>query len=174
MELKGTKTEKNLQKALQGEALAHLKYQWYKSQLSNLSKEYEKILDEIVHNEKEHGKIWFKALHNGEMPNDLENLLDSYEGEKLEHLEMYPHFSRVAEEEGFKDISRLFYQIGLIEGYHMEQFQQLREHLDDVHKSSEEVVWKCLNCGYKVKGEDAPLECPVCNHQRKYFTKTNK
>ena len=172
MELKGTKTEKNLQKALQGEALAHLKYQWYKSQLGNLSKEYEKILDEIVHNEKEHGKIWFKALHNGSMPNDLDNLLDSYEGEKLEHLEMYPHFSRVAEEEGFKDISRLFYQIGLIEGYHMEQFQQLREHLGDVHKSSEEVVWKCLNCGYKVKGEDAPDVCPVCNHPRKYFTKT--
>ena len=173
--LKNTKTERNLQKALQGEALAHLKYQWYKSQLSNISKEYEPIIDEIVHNEKEHGKLWFKALHNEEMPDDMENLLDAYEGEMLEHMEMYPHFSKVAEEEGFDEISKLFYQIGLIEGYHMEQFQKLREQLSSVHKSdNDDTVWKCLNCGYKVKGKNAPVECPVCKHPKKYFTKTKE
>lgn len=168
-----SETKKNLLTALQGEALAHLKYQFYKSQISNYSKEYEQLLDEIVHNEKEHAKIWFKQLHNG-MPSDMDNLLDAYEGELYEHTKMYPLFSKVAEEEGFDEISKLFYQIGLIEGYHMEQFQDMREHLSDIHSSDDDgTVWKCLNCGYKVKGKDAPIECPVCKHSRKYFIKNS-
>ena len=179
MELKGSKTEKNLETALQGEALAHLKYQFYRSSISNYSKEYEQILDEIVHNEKEHGKIWFKQLHDGKVPDDANNLLDAYLGEKYEHLEMYPEFSKVAYEEGFTEIGKLFEEIAKIEGYHMLQFEQMRENVvKDIafYGSIEDgkvlpVDWKCLNCGYHYNGNEALEKCPVCNHPMKYFIK---
>lgn len=176
MTLKGSKTEKNLEIALQGEALAHMKYQFYRSSISNYSKEYEQILDEIVHNEKEHSKIWFKQLHNGKVPDDLDNLLDAYLGEKYEHLDMYPKFSKVAYEEGFDEIGKLFEEVAKIEGYHMLQFERLREDLlhYDNFSSAENVVWKCLNCGYRYVGDEALLECPVCKHPLKYFTKLDK
>lgn len=173
MELKNSETEKVLKEALSGEALAHLKYQFYRSRISNYSKEYEQILDEIVHNEKEHGKIWFKLLHNGEVPNDIENLLDAYEGEKYEHLEMYPKFEKIAREEGFEDIANLFHEVAIIEGHHMEKFKELRLNIekDDVFDSEGIIYWKCLNCGYTYDGMAALEECPVCKHPKKYFTK---
>ena len=173
LNLKNTKTERNLQTALQGEALAHLKYQFYKSKISNYSKEYETLLDEIVHNEKEHGKIWFKQLNEGDVPDDLENLLDAYEGEKLEHLEMYPYFSNIAKEEGFNEIAKLFEEIGKIEGYHMQKFKKLRNSLkqETNFKNEEETIWKCLNCGYQYTGNIAIDICPICNHPKKHFTK---
>ena len=183
MNLKGSKTEKNLETALQGEALAHLKYLFYKSKISDYSKDYESILDEIAHNEKEHCKIWFKQLHDGSIPDDVENLLDAYLGEKYEHLEMYPNFSRVAREEGFEEISKLFDEIAKIEGYHMLQFEQMRGHIiddldfygdikDNGYVSS--VRWKCLNCGYQYVGVEALDECPICKHPRKYFTRVKE
>ena len=170
--LTGTQTEKNLEKALQGEALAHLKYQFYRSQLAKYNKGYEKQLDEIIHNEKEHGKIWFKKLHNGEVPDNLINLLDAIEGETYEHTEMYPHFAEIAEEEGFKDISVLFREVAVIEGNHSREFQSIREEIEKDYYN-EDCYWKCSNCGHIIKSIDgfAPMECPVCNHPRKYFTK---
>lgn len=173
--LKNTKTEKNLMEALKGEALAHLKYQFYRSVISNFSKEYEQILDEIIHNEKEHGKIWFKQLHDGEMPSNVENLLDAYMGEKYEHLEMYPQFSRVAKEEGFDEIAKLFEEIAKIEGYHMELFEKLRNNIkEDKTFKGDEDCWKCLNCGYQYKGDIGIDVCPICNHPRKHFIKIKK
>lgn len=179
MDLKDSKTEKNLMTALEGEALAHLKYQFYRSKISDYSKEYEAILDEIVHNEKEHGKIWFKQLHNGEVPSNIDNLLDAYEGEMLEHLEMYPHFSKIAYEEGFDDIGKLFEEVAEIEGRHMEEFELLRENIEENRVFNNSLtdgksymsLWKCLNCGYQYEGTEALDECPVCKHPRKYMTR---
>ena len=99
MDFKESKTYKNLEKAFEGEAKAHLKYQFYKSKIANTSKELENLLDEIIHNEKEHGKIWFKLLHNGEVPTDEENLQDAITGELMEYKEMYPNFAKIAYEE---------------------------------------------------------------------------
>lgn len=172
MNLKGTKTEENLIKALQGEALAHLKYQFYKSKIANFSKEYESIIDEIVHNEKEHGKLWFKALNDGVVPDDVINLGEAYFGERYEHIEMYPHFSRVAKEEGFEEIAKLFEEIGKIEGHHMEVFETIKNEINansTFKKKNDTTVWKCLNCGYQYEGDFAVEECPVCKHQKKYF-----
>lgn len=171
--LKGTKTEKNLKKALQGEALAHLKYRLYKSQLSKYSKEHEQIIDEIIHNEKEHGKIWFKALHDDVIQANVENLLDAYIGEKYECLEMYPSFSRIAEDEGFYDIAKLFYQVAKIEGYHMKQFEKMKADIETGKSfgGDDEVRWKCLNCGYQYDGKEALDKCPVCSHPKKHFVK---
>lgn len=171
--LKNTKTERNLKEALQGEALAHLKYQFYRSKISDYSKEYEQIFDEIVHNEKEHGKIWFKMLNEGTVPDNMSNLMDAYIGERKEHIEMYPYFSRVAEEEGFIEISRLFHEIGEIEGKHMETFKKMMADIgnETTFSSEDTVIWKCLNCGYQYGGKEAIEECPICKHPQKYFIK---
>lgn len=172
MNLKNTETEKNLYRALTGEALAHIKYQFYKSKLSNDYKEYETIFDEIIHNEKEHAKIWFKILHDG-MPSNEDNLMDAFEGESFECNDMYPTFAKIAEEEGFTDIARLFRSVAEIECRHSTEFERIIDDLsEDVFKSdSNDTGWKCLNCGHVVYSSDAPSVCPVCEHPQKYFTR---
>lgn len=173
MNFEKSKTKENLEKALQGEALAHLKYQFYRSQLSNASKQIESVLDEIVHNEKEHGKIWFKLLHDNEIPSDEENLLDAIRGETYEATQMYLKFAEIADEEGFDEISVLFRQVAEIEGHHSFVFEGILDEVESESYMSSDLLceWKCLNCGHIVEGYYAPFECPVCKHSRKYFTK---
>lgn len=173
-ELDNTQTKKNLETALQGEALAHLKYQFYRSKLVDFNKGYEIILDEIIHNEKEHGKIWFKKLHGGTVPDNELNLLDAIEGETYEYRKMYTSFGDVATEEGFTEIAELFYQIAEIEGRHSEVFSGILNEIKNEEKYYESLdicKWKCLNCGHIVIGKEAPKECPICNHPQKYFVK---
>lgn len=171
--LKGTHTYNNLMKAFEGEAKAHLKYLFYKSKIANFSKEYEEILDEIIHNEKEHGKIWFKFLNDGAIPSDIINLHDAILGETEEHKVMYPEFARIAREEGFLDIAYAFEQVAEIEGKHADKFSEILKNIQDenVFEEDEPVYWKCKNCGYIFLGKKAPLECPVCSHPQKYFTR---
>jgi rubrerythrin len=174
--LEGTQTKENLETALHGEALAHLKYQFYRSKLVDFNKGYETILDEIIHNEKEHGKIWFKLLHDGGVPDNETNLLDAIEGETYEAEQMYQEFGDTAHEEGFNDIAELFYQVAEIESNHALTFETMKITVDDdkyLYKSFDDndELFKCLNCGHIVKGKEAPKECPVCKHPQKYFTR---
>lgn len=173
MDLKGSRTEENLKIALQGEALAHLKYQFYRSKIGNKSKNFESILDEIVHNEKEHGKIWFKLLHGGEVPDDEHNLLDAINGETKEHESMYPEFARIAKEEGFDDIANLFELVAEIEGEHAEDFSEMLKCIEDetLFRDDSPIYWKCKNCGFYYFGQEPPEKCPVCAHPRKYFVR---
>lgn len=174
MTFENSKTKQNLEKALQGESLAHLKYQFYKSKLSNISKEVEKELDEIIHNEKEHGKIWFKKLHSGEVPDNIINLKDAISGEQYEAYHMYLDFALDAEEEGYDDIAQLFRSVAAIEAKHAEKFQKTLEKIEanTLFKEETEVEWKCLNCGHIHFGKKPPEICPICDHPQKYFTKT--
>lgn len=169
--LKGTYTYNNLMKAFEGEAKAHLKYQFYKSKIAQYSKEFEEEFEEIIHNEKEHGKIWFKYLHEGEIPNDIENLKDAMMGENYEYLEMYPEFARIAREEGFEDIAEAFENVGIIEGNHRDKFSEILNNIEKekVFDREESHYWKCKNCGHIVYDKNAPLICPVCDHPQKYF-----
>lgn len=171
MVFKSSLTEKNLEKALQGEALAHLKYQFYRSLLGQTSVELGNILDEIIHNEKEHGKIWFKLLNGGEIPDNITNLLDAIKKENEEHIEMYPEFARIAREEGFEDIAELFEGVSEIEGNHKNKFTEILKNIkeDNLFEDEKEQKWKCLNCGHIHYGTKAPLECPICKHPLKYF-----
>ena len=158
---------------MQGEALAHLKYQFYRSKLVDYNKKYENLLNEIIHNEKEHGKIWFKLLHDG-IPSNEENLLDAITGEKYECEEMYREFGKVAKKEGYDKIANLFFEIAKIECSHAEKFKEIISELtnEDIFESDMETTkWKCLNCGYVAEGYSAPLECPICEHPQKYFVK---
>ena len=172
MELKGSKTEANLMAAFAGESQARNKYTYYASKAKKEG--YEQIaaiFEETANNEKEHAKMWFKQLHNGEIPSTIDNLKDAANGENYEWTEMYEEFAKVAEEEGFTEIARLFRGVGQIEKHHEERYLKLVDNIDNnlVFKKDEEVVWICRNCGHVYYGKEAPIVCPVCNHKQSYM-----
>ena len=172
MELKGSETEKNLQAAFAGESQARNKYTYYATKAKKEG--YEQIAAiflETAENEKEHAKLWFKYLHDGEVPGTAQNLLDAAAGENYEWTDMYAHFAEVAEKEGFREIAAKFRMVGEIEKHHEERYRKL---LDSVQKEvvyvAEDVaIWKCRNCGHIHVGKAAPQICPVCAHPQSYF-----
>ena len=171
-DLTGTKTFENLQTAFAGESQAHTKYAYYASRAKKDG--YEQIADiftETSLNEKEHAKIWFKLLHGGAVPSTDENLKDAVAGEHYETSEMYVEFAKVAEEEGFDGIAKLFRGVGEIEAKHEERYEKLLKNIQDgkVFVSDGVAIWKCRNCGYIHVGDKAPEVCPVCSHPQAYF-----
>lgn len=170
--LKGTKTEENLKKAFAGESQARNKYTYYASKAKKDG--YEQIaaiFEETAGNEKEHAKLWFKYLHNGEVPTTVDNLKDAADGENYEWTDMYDEFARVAEEEGFKELAIKFRQVGEIEKHHEERYRKLLKNIEDevVFSKDEDKIWICRNCGHVVIGKKAPGVCPVCNHPQSFF-----
>ena len=172
MELKGSKTEKNLLAAFAGESQARNKYTYYASKAKKDG--YEQIaaiFEETANNEKEHAKMWFKELHGGEVPGTLDNLLDAAAGENYEWTDMYDGFAKEAKEEGFDKIARLFEAVAKIEKEHEERYRRLIENIknDRVFNKEESVVWICRNCGHIHVGKTAPKVCPTCSHPQSYF-----
>ncbi len=172
MELKGTKTEECLKKAFAGESQAATKYQYYASKAKKDG--YEQIgsiFEETSLNEKEHAKIWFKLLHNNEMPETTENLKDAAAGENYEWTDMYESFAKTAEEEGFTKIAFLFREVGKIEKEHEARYKKLLENIEEgiVFSRDDERIWICRNCGHIVIGKYAPEVCPVCAHPKSFF-----
>jgi rubrerythrin len=172
MELKGSKTEANLMAAFAGESQARNKYSYYASKAKKDG--YEQIaaiFEETANNEKEHAKMWFKQLHGGEVPDTITNLKDAANGENYEWTEMYKEFAKVAEEEGFKEIARLFKGVADIEKHHEERYLKLLGNIEDnlVFERGEEKVWICRNCGHVYVGKKAPKVCPICNHPQSYM-----
>ena len=172
MELKGSKTEKNLLAAFAGESQARVKYGYYASQARKDG--YEQIatiFEETSGNEKEHAKLWFKALHGGMIPVTTENLLDAASGEHYEWTEMYKDFAKTAKEEGFDEIARLMMGVANIEKRHEERYRALLKNVQEgnVFKKGEPVAWICMNCGNVITSVEAPAECPVCKHPKAYF-----
>lgn len=171
MELKGSKTEQNLQAAFAGESQARNKYTYYASQAKKEGyNRIAAIFEETAGNEKEHAKIWFKLLHGG-MPKTLDNLVDAAEGENYEWTDMYAGFAKTAREEGFTKIAVLFDMVGAIEKEHEERYRALKESIDNgaVFARETEQVWVCSNCGHVHIGTHAPDVCPVCDHPQGYF-----
>ena len=171
-ELKGTKTEKNLWTAFAGESQARNKYTYYASQAKKEGfVQISKIFEETANNEKEHAKIWFKALHGDKIPETLANLEDAAAGENYEWTDMYATFAKEAREEGFDTLSALFELVGKIEKEHEERYRALLEAVKNstVFAKNEVVVWECANCGHIHTGEKAPEICPVCKHPQAYF-----
>ena len=170
MELKGSKTEKNLWEAFAGESQARNKYDYFASKAKKDG--YEQIaavFQETALNEKEHAKLWFKALSGiGSTP---ENLLSAAAGENHEWTEMYKRMSEEAKEEGFDEISRLFAKVAEVEARHEERYRRLAKNIEtgEVWVRVGPRKWQCRNCGAVVEGESAPDVCPVCAHPRAYF-----
>ena len=173
MELKGSKTEKNLLAAFAGESQARNKYTYFASKAKKEGyQQIAAIFEETANNEKEHAKMWFKELNNGEVPSTIENLKAAAEGENYEWTDMYKEFAKTAKEEGFDRIAYLFEEVGKIEKHHEERYLKLLKNVEDdlVFKTSDEkTVWICRNCGHVYVGKNAPEVCPVCNHPQSYF-----
>ena len=171
-ELKGTKTEANLQTAFAGESMARNKYTYYASKAKKDGYvQIGKLFEETANNEKEHAKIWFKLLHGGEMPDTATNLLDAAEGENYEWTDMYAGFAVTAHEEGFEEIAILFEKVAAIEKMHEERYRKLLANVEGglVFSRDEDMMWECSNCGHIVVGKKAPEICPVCKHAKSYF-----
>jgi rubrerythrin len=171
-ELKGSKTEKNLLDAFAGESQARNKYTYYASKAKKEGYvQIANIFEETAANEREHAKIWFKLLHDGEVPDTATNLLDAAMGENYEWTDMYDRFAKEAREEGFTQIANLFEMVGKIEKEHEERYRRLLANVKDglVFSSEGDTVWICSNCGHIHVGKKAPKVCPVCNHAQAYF-----
>lgn len=172
MDLKGSKTEKNLLEAFAGESQARNKYTYYASQAKKEGYvQISRIFEETANNEKEHAKLWFKALHGDKVPDTLTNLEDAAAGENYEWTDMYARFAKEAKEEGFDTISALFEMVGKIEKEHEERYRAFLKAVKEgtVFEKPEKVVWECGNCGHVFEGEKAPQICPVCKHPQAYF-----
>ncbi len=170
MELKGSKTEKNLMTALAGEAEARTKYTFFASVAKKEG--YEQIAAiflKTAENEKEHAKLWFKAL--GYLGDTASNLLDAANGENYEWTDMYERFAREAEEEGFTELAARFRGVAKIEKSHEERYRALLKNVEmqQVFEKAEMTIWECRNCGHLVMGKKAPEVCPVCNHPKSFF-----
>lgn len=183
MELKGSRTEKNLLASFAGESQARNRYTYYAGvarkegfvQISN-------IFEETANHEREHAKRFYKFLKGGEVEitacfpagtikDTHGNLLSAASGENHEHTTLYPEFARVAREEGFEAIAKVFEAVSIAEKQHEKRFRELAENVKacKVFKREEKQVWRCLNCGYLHEGEEAPELCPACAHPTAHF-----
>ena len=172
MELKGSKTEKNLMEAFAGESQARNKYTYFASKAKKDG--YEQIaaiFQETADNEKEHAKMWFKLLQGGEIKSTPENLVAAAEGENYEWTDMYDRMAKEAKEEGFDELAAKFLGVAAIEKRHEERYLKLAQLVKEgkVFKKTSKKVWICRNCGHVYVGDEAPKVCPVCNHPQAYF-----
>ena len=170
MDLKGTKTEKNLLEAFAGESMARNKYSYFASKAKKEGyQQIAAIFEQTANNEKEHAKMWFKLL--GELGDTAENLAAAAAGENYEWTDMYDRMAQEAEEEGFAEIAAKFRMVAAIEKSHEERYRALLNNVEmqAVFEKSEETMWECRNCGHLVMGKKAPEICPVCAHPQSYF-----
>ena len=183
MELKGSKTEKNLLAAFAGESQARNRYTYFASKAKKEG--YEQISGiflESAANEKEHAEREFKFLQGGEVEittsfpagiigDTAANLKAAAAGEHYEWTEMYPGFAIVAEEEGFAEIAAVFRNIAVAEKEHEARYLSLLKNLEDgkVFKRDTPATWRCRNCGYLHEGTQPPAKCPACDHAQAYF-----
>jgi rubrerythrin len=183
MDLKGSKTEKNLLAAFAGESQARTRYTFFASAAKKEGfEQISAIFDETAGNEKEHAELFFKHLKGGLVEitaaypagvigSTAENLLAAAEGEKLEWGTLYPNAAEVAEKEGFPEVARTFRMVSKVEAYHERRYRKLLANVEQgkVFKRDKPVMWKCRNCGYVFEGKEAPEKCPVCSHEKSYF-----
>ncbi len=172
MNIKGTKTEKNLLEAFAGESMARNKYTFFASKAKKDGYvQISKIFEETAANEKEHAEIWYKYLHDGKVPGTTDNLKDAADGENLEWTDMYARMAKEAREEGFEEIALKFEMVGAIEKEHEERYRKLLANIEKgiVFSREGDCIWQCSNCGHIVIGKQAPEVCPVCDHAQSYF-----
>ena len=170
MDLKGTKTERNLAEAFAGESQARNKYTYFASVAKKEGyQQIAAIFEETANNEKEHAKLWFKHLQG--IGDTAANLKAAAEGENYEWTDMYEGFAKDAEEEGFTALAKQFRMVAAIEKTHEERYRKLLANVEmqQVFEKAGEAIWECRNCGHLVMGKKAPLACPVCAHPQAYF-----
>lgn len=158
--------------AFSGESQARNKYSYYASKARKDGyQQIAALFEETANNEKEHAKLWFKYLHDGEVPDTMTNLKDAADGENYEWTDMYDRMAKEAEEEGFTEIAARMRGVAEVERHHEERYRRLLQNIEEgiVFSREGDTIWKCRNCGHIVIGKQAPELCPVCNHPQSYF-----
>ena len=176
MNLKGSKTERNLFKTFAGESRARNKYTFYAEKAREEGFMYvADVFEDTAGNEKAHAREVFKRYLD-KICNTKNNLIESALGESEENKVIYKEFERTARDEGFEDIADFYKELQEVEGHHKERFLDLAKRIKDgkMFKSDRESEWLCLNCGYIYEGKEAPLKCPLCKYPRSYFKKIGK
>lgn len=182
-ELKGSRTEINLLKAFAGESQARNRYTYFASAARKEGLEQiAAIFEETANQEKEHAKRFFSFLKGGDVEitatfpagkvaSTLDNLEAAASGEEEEWEHLYPEFARIAREEGFEAVAKLFEAVSVAEKQHGKRYRDLALNLKDgkVFKRNGKVVWRCLNCGFLHEADEAPKVCPACLHPQSYF-----
>lgn len=171
-DIKGTKTEKNLQEAFAGESMARNKYTYFASKAKKDGYvQIAAIFEETAANEKEHAKMWYKYLNGGAVSDTMTNLADAAAGENFEWTDMYSRMAQEACEEGFDEIADKFEAVAAIEKHHEERYRKLLKNIEDkaVFSKDGDCIWQCINCGHILIGQNAPEVCPVCDHPQAYF-----
>jgi len=183
MELKGSRTEKNLMAAFAGESQARNRYTYFASKARKEGyRQIAEIFEETANQEKEHAKRLFKFMTGGEaeitaafpfgtIGETVENLEEGAAGENYEWTTMYPQFAKTAREEGFDDIADVMESIAVAEKQHEKRYLALASNIAEgkVFKKDSAVAWICLNCGYVHEGPEAPDACPACAHVQAHF-----
>ena len=183
MELKGSKTEKNLMEAFAGESQARSRYTFFASVAKKEGfEQIAAVFSETADQELEHAKRFFKFLEGGmleiqasypagKIGTTAENLLAAAEGENEEWSLLYPEFAKIAQEEGFPQVATAFKMIAKVEAEHEARYRTLLERViaEKVFEREEDIEWQCRNCGYVHKGKKALENCPACNHPKSYF-----
>lgn len=174
MDLKGTKTEKNLEAAFAGESQARNKYTYFAEVARAEGMErIAEIFLETARNEQEHARLWFDFL--GGIGTTAENLKAAAAGENYEWTEMYKEFAETAREEGFEQIAFKMEKVGEIEKAHEERYLRLLENVEtDKVFADDDAVWVCGICGFKYEGAAAPKKCPVCGYPQAVFRREAK
>jgi rubrerythrin len=183
LELKGSRTEKNLLAAFAGESQARTRYTFFASVARREGLEQiSAIFAETADNEREHAQLFFKHLQGGDaeitasypagiIGTTAQNLKAAAAGEKMEWGTLYPNFAEVAAEEGFTEIANTFRLVALVEANHERRYLKLLDNVvtGQVFKRPTAVKWKCRNCGHVLEAKEAPAKCPVCAHEQAYF-----
>ena len=170
--LKGTKTEQNLLNAFADESVVRNKYSYFAVQAKRDG--YEQIagiFEKAANNEKEHARVWYKLLCQGEIPGTAENLKEAINSESSEWAISYKRMAEEAKEEGFDNIAFLFESVAAVEKEHEEHFKKLLQSIEDgtIFSQKGKALWVCRLCGYTTDSENAPERCPVCEHPQSYF-----
>lgn len=175
MELKGSKTEKNLQTAFAGESQARNKYTYF----ANVARkegmnQIAEIFEETARNEQEHARLWFEAL--GGIGSTDDNLKAAGAGENYEWTTMYKEFADTAREEGFTKIAFQMDKVAEIEKQHEERYLKLLSNVEEgkVFSGEESDTWICGICGFQYTGANAPKACPVCGYPQSVFRRIAK
>lgn len=171
MNLKGSKTEKNLFKTFAGESRARNKYTFYAEKARAEGLMYvADIFEETAGNEKAHAREVFRRYLDL-VSNTKNNLIDAALGEAEESKVIYKEFEQIAKKEGFDEIADFYKELQEVEEHHKERFLELAKKLKEgrMFKEDREIEWICLNCGYIYEGKEAPERCPLCKYPRAYF-----
>lgn len=181
--LKGSRTEKNILTAFAGESQARNRYNYFGGQAKKDGfVQISDIFAETADQEREHAKRLFKFLEGGDLEivaafpagiiaDTQANLIASAAGEHHEYTEMYPSFARIAREEGYDEIARVFASIAVAEEFHEKRFLDFARNIKEgrVFVREQATKWRCRNCGYVHEGTGAPELCPACAHPKAHF-----